>query len=64
VRISVYDVTGALVRQLVDEKMPAGQHQARWDGKADRGTSVTSGVYFVRMMAGSYREVRKIVMLK
>jgi Subtilase family/FlgD Ig-like domain len=64
VRISIYDVTGALVRQLVDETMPSGQHEARWDGKSDRGTGVTSGVYFVRMMAGSYREVRKIIMLK
>jgi hypothetical protein len=64
VRISIYDVTGALVRQLVDETMPSGQHQARWDGKSDRGRGVTSGVYFVRMMAGSYSEVRKIVMLK
>ena len=64
VRISIYDVTGALVRQLVDEQMSSGQHEARWDGKSDRGTGVTSGVYFVRMMAGSYSEVRKIVMLK
>ena len=64
VRIAIHDVTGALVRQLVDETMPSGQHQARWDGKSDRGTGVTSGVYFVRMMAGSYSEVRKIVMLK
>jgi len=44
--------------------MSSGQHEARWDGKSDRGTGVTSGVYFVRMMAGSYSEVRKIVMLK
>jgi len=64
VRISIYDVTGALVRQLVDEPMSSGQHEARWDGKSERGTGVTSGVYFVRMMAGSYSEVRKIVMLK
>jgi hypothetical protein len=62
VRISIYDVTGALVRQLVDETMPSGQHQARWDGKSDRGAGVTSGIYFVRMMAGSYSEVRKIML--
>jgi flagellar hook assembly protein FlgD len=52
------------VRQLVDETMPSGQHGARWDGRSDRGTRVTSGVYFVRMTAGSYREVRKILMLE
>ena len=63
VRISVYDVTGALVRLLVDGTMPSGQHQARWDGRSDRGTGVTSGIYFVRLMAGSYSEVRKIVLM-
>ena len=62
VRISIYDVTGARVRQLVDETMPSGQHRASWDGKSDRGRGVTSGVYFVRMMAGSYSEVRKITL--
>lgn len=64
VRISIYDVTGALVRQLVDQTMPAGQHQARWDGKSDLGTGATSGIYFVSLVAGSYTDVRKIVMLK
>jgi hypothetical protein len=64
VRISIHDVTGALVRQLVDETLPPGQHRARWDGKSDRGTGLTSGVYFVRMTAGEYRTVRKVAMLK
>jgi subtilisin family serine protease len=64
VRIAIYDVTGSLVRRLVDESMPAGDHQARWDGRNDAGNGATSGIYFVRMIAGSYTEVRKIVMLK
>ena len=63
VRISVYDVTGALVRQLVDETMPSGQHRVSWEGKSDRGAGVPSGIYFVRMTAGSYGVVRKIVLM-
>ena len=42
----------------------AGAHQARWDGRNDAGQGATSGVYFVRMVAGSFTQVRKIVMLK
>jgi len=64
VRIAIYDVRGSLVRRLVDETMPAGQHQTRWNGVDDQGRPATSGIYFVRMIAGSYTEVRKIVMLK
>ena len=64
VRIAVYDVRGSLVHRLVDETMPAGSHQARWNGTDEKGLPASSGVYFVRMIAGSYQEVRKIVMLK
>jgi hypothetical protein len=64
VAIAIYDVKGSLVRRLVDESMPAGQHHATWNGADDAGRPASSGIYFVRMIAGSYTEVRKIVMLK
>ncbi len=64
VRIAIYDVRGDLVRLLVDETKPAGEYQAVWTGSDDAGRAVTSGIYFVRMIAGSHSETRKIVMLK
>ncbi len=64
VSVAVYDVKGTLVRTLVDATMPAGDHSVRWNGTDERGRSAASGIYFVRMIAGSYSEVRKIVMLK
>ncbi|HEU4364650.1 MAG TPA: HYR domain-containing protein [Candidatus Krumholzibacteria bacterium] len=64
VRIAIYDVRGSLVRRLVDDSQPAGGYQAVWNGADDAGRPATSGVYFVRMIAGSYSETRKIVLLK
>ncbi|HET6349160.1 MAG TPA: HYR domain-containing protein [Candidatus Krumholzibacteria bacterium] len=64
VQIAIYDVRGALVRRLVDGTMPAGQHHATWNGRDNSGRTASSGIYFVRMIAGRYEEVRKIVMLK
>jgi hypothetical protein len=64
VRIAIYDVRGSLVRRLVDQAMPAGEHRATWNGVDDQGRPASSGIYFVRMIAGSYTETRKIVMLK
>ncbi|HEU4363844.1 MAG TPA: FlgD immunoglobulin-like domain containing protein [Candidatus Krumholzibacteria bacterium] len=64
VRIAIYDVRGSLVRRLVDESQPAGEHRVVWDGRDDAGRGVTTGIYFVRMIAGSYEEIRKIVLLK
>ena len=35
-----------------------------WDGKTDRGETVSSGTYFYHLQAGNYREIKKMVILK
>ena len=64
VRVAIYDVRGALVRKLADQSMPAGDHSLVWNGLDDGGRTTSSGIYFVRLIAGSTVETRKIVMLK
>src|SRR5262249_26992407 len=64
VRLDIFDARGALVRRLVDESMSAGVHQAVWNGVDDAGHPVGSGIYFVKMSAGSVVETKKIVLLK
>jgi hypothetical protein len=64
VTIAVFDVRGALVKVLVDGTQTAGDHSVRWTGVDEAGRPAASGIYFVRMIAGSYSEVRKVVMLK
>ena len=64
VRIDIFDARGALVRRLLDESMPSGSHSAVWNGVDDSGRPVGSGIYFVKMTAGSVIETRKIVLLK
>ncbi|MDH4038916.1 MAG: T9SS type A sorting domain-containing protein, partial [Candidatus Krumholzibacteria bacterium] len=62
--IRLYDVTGRLVKTLVDEPRPAGAHQVSWDGRNGRGEPVATGVYFYRMQAGTFVQTRKMVLLK
>jgi hypothetical protein len=65
VRLGVYDLSGRLVRMLVDGEQPAGRHVAVWDGCDDRGRELASGVYFYRLaIGGGYRTERKMVLLK
>jgi flagellar hook assembly protein FlgD len=45
---SVHDVSGRLVRTLADGTFESGPHTLRWDGSAENGQRVTSGVYFLR----------------
>ena len=64
VRLAVYAVSGRLVRRLVDEELPGGVHAATWDGTDASGTSVASGIYFVRLTTGKQTLVRKAVLTR
>ena len=64
VSIRVYDVSGRLVRTLVDGVVEPGRHQAVWDGRSENGESVGSGVYFCVMETPEYRGSTKMTLLK
>jgi hypothetical protein len=65
VSIEVYDVSGRVVRTLLDTELDAGvKGQVVWDGTDDRGAKCASGVYFYRITAPGFTESHKMVMLK
>ena len=64
VTLTVYDVTGARVRTLVDQVVKPGVHSAFWDGRNARGESVSSGVYFYRLATPTRALTRKMLLLK
>ncbi|MCK6623471.1 MAG: T9SS type A sorting domain-containing protein [Calditrichia bacterium] len=64
VSLQVYDVTGRKVRTLADQPLPAGVHKIAWDGRAEGGEPVSSGVYIYRVQAGGFVESRKMVLLR
>jgi len=64
VAIRVYDVTGRVVRTLVDGVTEPGRHAAVWDGRNDQRESCGSGVYFCVMETPEYRGSSKMMLLK
>jgi len=64
VRLAVYDLLGRKVTTLVNEYKPAGRYTVTWDGTNQYGLQMSTGVYFYRIEAGEYSEVRKMVFLK
>ncbi len=60
----VYDVSGALVRTLLDEPIAAGRHEVMWRGTNDEGRRVAQGVYLLRLEAGRAMETRKLVLTR
>ncbi len=64
VKLEVYNILGQKVKTLVDEKLAAGVKEVQWDGKDGKGLEVASGIYFYRIKADSFSDVKKMVMLK
>lgn len=59
--LGIYDVTGRLVRTLVDGPVAAGNYAADWDGRDDGGNPMPSGIYFARLRAGGEEKRLKLV---
>jgi len=64
VRLSIYDVSGRLVRTLVDRDVEPGRHSAIWLGRDEGGNEVGSGVYFYKLAAGDTSLRRSMTLLK
>ncbi len=69
VTISVYNSAGQMVRRMEMGQLAAGSYRAKekaayWDGRDALGAPAASGVYFVRIEAGSFSETRRMVLLK
>jgi hypothetical protein len=63
VRLRVVDLQGRVVATLVDGVVPAGLHEARWDGTGPGGAA-RPGLYFVRLEAGGKQAVRSVILVR
>ena len=64
VTIRVYDVRGRLVKTLVNQSVVEGTHLTSWDAQDEWGSTVSSGIYFIRMIAQGQQAVRKALLLR
>jgi hypothetical protein len=59
VTLRVYDMLGSEVSVLVNERREAGVYEVKFDG-----SGLSSGVYFYRIVAGSFVQTRKLLLLR
>lgn len=64
IRLEVFDLEGRLVRTIVDGTLTAGSHVQTWDGLADTGAPVQSGIYFAKLTTIEGISSDKLVLLK
>jgi FlgD Ig-like domain len=60
-RLQVFDAAGRLRRTLYDGHGTSGKHAFEWDGRDAARRELASGVYFLRLEAGSARAAARVV---
>lgn len=64
ITLRIYDVSGRLMRVLVDGPREPGHYSVSWDGKDEAGRAVATGVYLYRLEGGDFRATRKMVAVR
>lgn len=64
VRLSIYNLKGQLVRDLIRQDLPAGFHRVVWNGRDNSGRAVSSGIYLYRMETPGYAQTLKMMLMK
>ena len=64
VTIEIFNILGQKVKTLINGQMPIGYHRASWDGKDSKGKKVATGIYFYKMRAGDFSDIKKMSLVK
>ena len=64
VNITIYDMLGNIINQLVNEAQNSGYKSIQWDATNYQGQPVSAGVYVYSVEAGDFRQTKKMILLK
>ena len=64
VSLVIYDVRGQVVQTIASEHQSAGWYNVVWNGQTSDGRTISTGIYFAKLVAGDYSQVIKMLYLK
>ena len=64
VELTIYDMLGREVTQLVNTSQTAGFKSVKWNATDRMGRPVSAGVYLYQIQAGAFVQTKKMVLLK
>ncbi len=62
--LRVYDTSGRMIKNLVDEELVAGEYRYQWNGSDYKNSAMDPGMYFYRLEIGDKWETGKVVLLR
>lgn len=64
ISIRIYNLLGQEIRTLFAGRQNPGRYTIQWDGKDNAGNTVSTGIYFYRMIGPDFTQTRKMIMMK
>jgi len=64
IKITVFNIKGQLVKELINEPVESGYHNILWNGKDTNNKQVSTGVYFMKFDSKEIHQIRKSLLLK
>jgi len=64
VEMVVYNLLGKKIATLVNTDQNAGSYQITWDGTDMYGNQAASGVYFYKILAGDFVDMKKMILIR
>ena len=62
--LTIYDLRGRQVYQVLSEKLDAGKHQYIWNGRNQEGSLVPAGVYFYKLSGDNMFITKKMILMQ
>ncbi len=64
VKLRIFNILGKEIRRLVDSQYALGRHHVQWDGLDNTGSQVSSGIYFYRIEANNFRQIKAMSLVR
>ena len=64
VTVTIYDMAGRQVKNLIDQQQGQGLHSIQWNGTNNLGNTVSAGIYLYQVHSGVYNQTNKMIFLK
>jgi flagellar hook assembly protein FlgD len=64
VKITVFDLLGNSIKNLINREQSIGIKSILWDGTNNQGILAPAGIYIYKIQAGNYHQSKKMILMK
>ncbi len=62
--LTIFDILGRKVRAFLEGYLEAGAYSLTWNGQDETGNNVPSGIYFYKLTAGDYSQIKRMALIR